>query len=66
MNIIKEMTEAIRVGAGMANILFNLSQNEALPADVREAMKDQQRQWNSARAALPVAPPAPQTRGGIV
>ncbi|UIY28755.1 hypothetical protein LZK73_18690 [Neorhizobium galegae] len=46
------LTEITRVGTGMANILFNVSQNEALPIDVRESMKDQQRQWDAARAAL--------------
>lgn len=57
------LTEIIRVGAGMANILFNVSQNEALPIDVRESMKDQQRQWDAARSALQSAAdtPPPQT-----
>lgn len=57
-----ELNKLKRVGAGMANSMYNLAHNEALPADMRQSLKDQQREWDAAIAALQSAadtPPSP-------
>lgn len=54
-----ELDRLKRIGAGMANSMFNLAHNEALPADIRQSLKDQQREWDAAIAALQSAADTP-------
>lgn len=55
-------------GSGMANICFNLSQDNSLPASVRQSMKTGQMQWDAALRALRAAraeeTPPPQSHVG--
>lgn len=56
------MSENTRaIGAQMATVLFNLSQNRDIPAHTRDTMKELQRQWDDAVSTSP--PPLPISVG---
>lgn len=46
-----KVMELIRVGAGMANILYNLAQTSFATPDLRKIMKGAQEEWDKARSA---------------
>ena len=59
MSKTQELDRLKRIGAGMANSMFNLAHNDALPADIRQSLKYQQREWDTAIAALQSAAETP-------
>jgi hypothetical protein len=52
----------IHIGAGMANTLYGLAQEDYIPSNIREIIKGQQQEWDDARSALSTSQsdPAPE------